>query len=215
VSALRHSGDEAPRVLLVHGIWNAKVWMWPFVRLMREQGFAPELFGYVSVFGTPERAAERLIAHLRRDPVRHLIGHSLGGLIALEALRRAPELPVERVACLGSPLSGSAAACALAERAGLRWALGRSAELLLRGCPPWQGGAAVGAIAGDRPRGLGRLFADLEGASDGTVSIAETRLPGLTDHCIVSASHSGLVLSAAAARQAAHFLRHGHFLPRT
>ena len=36
-----------------------------------------------------------------------LVGHSLGGLVALEALRRQPDLPVSRVVCLGSPLRGS------------------------------------------------------------------------------------------------------------
>lgn len=204
---------QSPRVLLVHGIWNAKAWMWPFARLIRAQGFAPELFGYLSVFGTPERAAERLAARLRADPVAYVIGHSLGGLVALEALRAAPELPVGRVVCLGSPLCGSAAARGLAARPGLRWALGRSDQLLQRGCPPWQGAAAVGAIAGDRPHGLGGLFAKFQAPSDGTVAVAETQLPGLSDHCLVPASHSGLVLSPAAARQAAHFLRHGRFVP--
>jgi pimeloyl-ACP methyl ester carboxylesterase len=205
------SSDSPPRVLLIHGIWNARAWMWPFARLMRRQGFAPEVFGYHSVFGPPERAANRLAAHLRQKPTDYIIGHSLGGLIALEALRSAPDLSVKRVVCLGSPLLGSAAARALAERAALRWALGHSDALLLRGCPPWQGTAQVGMVAGDLARGLGGLFAHFDGPSDGTVAVAETRLPGLSDHCVVPASHSGLVLSDAAARQAAHFLRHGRF----
>jgi hypothetical protein len=41
--------------------------------------------------------------------------------------------------------------------------------------------------------------------------VAETRLPGLTDHCVVETSHTGLLLSADAARQVAHFLLHGRF----
>jgi pimeloyl-ACP methyl ester carboxylesterase len=210
-SADSAAADSPARVLLIHGIWNAKVWMWPFARLLRRQGFSPELFGYVSVFGPPERAAEQLIARLRRDPIPHLVGHSLGGLVALEALRRAPDLPVQRVVCLGSPLLGSAAACALAARPGLRWALGRSEALLQRGCPPWQGSAELGVIAGDRPYGLGGVFADLDGPSDGTVWVAETRLPGVADHCVIDESHSSLVLSPAVARQAAYFLRYGRF----
>jgi len=43
------------------------------------------------------------------------------------------------------------------------------------------------------------------------VRVAETCLPGLADHCTVHASHSGLLLSAHAARQSMHFLRHGCF----
>ena len=34
---------------------------------------------------------------------------------------------------------------------------------------------------------------------------------GLAAHCVVPASHTGLVFSAHAARQAAHFLREGRF----
>ncbi|KAG1251594.1 hypothetical protein G6F65_018284 [Rhizopus arrhizus] len=51
----------------------------------------------------------------------------------------------------------------------------------------------------------------MDDASDGTVALAETRLPGLSDHCVVRTSHSGLVVSPDAARQTAYFLRHGQF----
>ena len=198
-------------VLLVHGIWNARAWLMPFALRLRREGLVPTVFGYDSVWRDPETAGDRLIALLRRRPVEALVGHSLGGLVILEALRRAPDLPVKRVVCLGSPLRGSAAAAGLAARPPLGLALGRSRALLERGCPPWTGAAEVGVIAGDRAKGLGGLFAALDGASDGTVTVAETRLDGLADHCVLPASHSGLVLSADVAAQTAHFLRFGHF----
>jgi hypothetical protein len=72
-------------------------------------------------------------------------------------------------------------------------------------------GIDVGMIAGCVPRGLGGLFAGFRGDHDGTVAVAETRVPGLADHVVVRASHSGLLFSDAVARQAAHFLRHGRF----
>ncbi len=200
-------------VLLVHGIWNARHWLAPFALRLRREGLSPALFGYASVLGEPDRAADRLIAQLRRHPVEHLVGHSLGGLVILEALRRAPELPVKRVVCLGSPLRGSAVAGAIGARAPLSLLLGRSRGLLETGCPPWAGPAEVGVVAGDRPRGVGGWFVRFDGDSDGTVTVAETRLPGLADHCVVPASHSGLVLSAAAAVQTVAFLREGRFRP--
>ena len=88
---------------------------------------------------------------------------------------------------------------------------GRSAALLCDGLPAWEGHVAVGMVAGHVPRGVGRLLAAVDAQSDGTVGIAETRLPGLCDHCLVAASHSGLVLSPEAARQAVAFLRNGGF----
>ena len=113
--------------------------------------------------------------------------------------------------CLGSPLCGSGAARDLGRRAWTAPVLGRSGTLLQAGCAPWQGAVPVGMVAGNVARGIGRLITRFEGASDGTVGLEETRLPGLAAHCVVPASHTGLVFSADAARQAAYFLREGRF----
>jgi pimeloyl-ACP methyl ester carboxylesterase len=199
-------------VLLLHGIWNARAWVGPLAWRLRARGFQVETFGYSSVLGGPEVAVPQLLERLQQRGPVSLVGHSLGGLVALEALRQAPGLQVERVVCLGSPLRGSGTARTLAEH-GWAAALGRSSELLLDGLPDWQGEAKVGLIAGCVPHGLGSLLGALEGDSDGTVALAETRLPGLADHCVVRCSHSGLVFSLDAARQTAQFLRHGRFHP--
>ena len=66
-------------------------------------------------------------------------------------------------------------------------------------------------IAGRVPHGLGALFAGFDGEHDGTVAVAETQLPGLADHVVVDASHSGLLFSAEAAEQTIAFLRRGRF----
>ena len=202
------------RVLLIHGIWNAKAWLSPLASRLREAGFAPEVFGYSSVFGGPDVAVPELIARLRAtDGPVTLVGHSLGGLIALEALRQAPDLPVSRVVCLGSPLRGSGAARGLAGRTWTAPVLGRSSHLLQRGFERWEGKPPVGMVAGNVAHGVGRYFARFDGESDGTVAVAETRLPGLADHCVVASSHSGLVFSPEASRQAVNCLRDGHFSP--
>ena len=120
---------------------------------------------------------------------------------------------MRRVVCLGSPLHGSLVARNLGRHRATAWVLGRSRGLLQGGCPPWQGQARVGVVAGTVARGAGRLLARFDGPSDGTVAVAETRLPGLADHCVVAASHTGLVFSRAAADQAAAFLRDGRFAP--
>ena len=201
------------RIVLLHGIWNARAWVGPLAWRLRAQGFMVDTFGYPSVFGGPEVAVPQLVEHLRgRGPVA-LVGHSLGGLVALEALRVAPELEVPRVVCLGSPLCGSETVRALASH-GWSAALGRSGGLLLHGLPEWKGRAEVGLVAGSVPHGLGALLGAVHADSDGTVALAETRLPGLADHCVVAASHSGLVLSPEGALQTATFLREGRFLQR-
>lgn len=207
----RVTAGRKPRVLLLHGIWNAKAWLVPLAARLRAAGFETEAFGYPSVFGGPDVAVPRLISRLQGSEPLALLGHSLGGLVALQALNQRPELPVTHVLCLGTPLRGSDAARGLARHAWAAPALGRSAGLLQAGFDRWEGRARVGMVAGNVAHGLGRHFTRFDGESDGTVALEETRLPGLADHCVVASSHSGLVFSVEAARQAAHFLEHGRF----
>lgn len=200
---------DTRRVLLVHGLWlHGASMRWLGARL-REAGFEPREFSYASVGGGPDAAVPRLVDAIGTTPT-HLVAHSLGGLVALTALREA-RLPVPRLVCLGSPLCGSGAARDLGRRAWTAPVLGRSGGLLQAGCPPWEGTVPVGMVAGNVARGIGRLITRFGGESDGTVALEETRLPGLAAHCVVPASHTGLVFSAHAARQAAHFLREGRF----
>lgn len=198
------------RVVMLHGIWMPGVSMaWLGARLSAA-GFEPEVFAYAGAGGGPEATIPRLIDSLRRSP-GNVLAHSLGGLITLSALRDHPELPVRRVVCLGSPLLGSSAAGGMARHSWSAPALGRAAQLLQDGCPPWQGQAQIGLIAGRSPHGLGRYFGQFDGDSDGTVAVSETRLPGLAAHEVIQASHSGLLFSAQAARMAEAFFRRGRF----
>lgn len=198
-------------VLLVHGLWMPPLAMRGFASRLRASGYRTAVIGYRSIVGSTDAAVQRLRGRLRDGPPTHVVGHSLGGLIALQALRAEPTLPVARVVCLGTPLGGSDVARTLSRHALLALYLGRSAAVLRAGCGGRPAGVDVGMIAGDRPRGLGALVARFEDAHDGTVSVAETRAPWLADHVVIDASHSGLLLSAEAARQTDGFLRQGRF----
>jgi hypothetical protein len=140
----------------------------------------------------------------------HVVAHSLGGLIAIEAYRRFTGLPDGRLVCLGSPLGGSSAARGLLKRQ-LGWLAGRSGPLLGEGPAALPEGREIGMIAGTQSIGLGHLFGRLQGENDGTVGVAETRVPGLAAHATVPVSHSGLVFSADVAAMAERFLHSGRF----
>ena len=71
----------------------------------------------------------------------------------------------------------------------------------------------VGMIAGARSFGLGKFFGAVDGLNDGTVAVWETRLPGLTDHAVIQASHSGMIFSPLTAELTANFLETGYFRP--
>src|SRR5690606_36647925 len=74
-------------VLLIHGISNAGFWLSSLAAKLRAAGFAPRIWTYDSVRGGGAAAARALGERLRDGPEIDIVGHSLGGLVALEALR--------------------------------------------------------------------------------------------------------------------------------
>ena len=202
-------------VILLHGIWMRGITLHPLARRLHSAGYAVETLDYASVFGGLETAAARLRERMRAidaDAV-HLVGHSLGALVALEAAREPHALPPGHIVCLGPPLRGSAAARGLARVPGGRWLMGHSAQVLAEGVDAWTGSRDVGVIAGSLPFGLGAALGTLGAQHDGTVAVAETRLPGIADHCTITTSHSGLLFSSEAADLTIRFLRAGRFAP--
>ena len=201
-------------VILLHGLWMRGFALGLLHRRLMAEGYRVHRFDYLSVVMPQADILDRLHVRMRTltpGPV-HLVGHSLGGLLALRACRDTPGLPPGRIVCLGSPLKGSAAVRAFARLGRMGEALlGSNRDLLERGFERWDGAREVGVIAGRVPLGLGAMVGQLEGEHDGTVAVAETRLPGITDHVVVEASHLGLLFSQEAAMLATRFLRHGRF----
>jgi hypothetical protein len=76
---------------------------------------------------------------------------------------------------------------------------------------PWQGQRQLGSIAGSIAIGISLLLSDLPRPNDGTVSVAATRLEGMSDHLVVKTTHMGLLFSRRAAAQVIAFLEHGRF----
>ena len=189
-------------------------------RLEREYGMRVSLFSYPSVRGTLDENAAALANFIHesgRDHA-HLIGHSLGGVLALRMYANYPDSLPGRVVCLGSPLTGSRAASFMNE---FEWAeeiIGRSVPdaMIHRTANDWAAEIAqqrdIGVIAGNVPLGFGRLVANFDEDNDGTVSVSETQLEGAKDHMIMPVSHKGMLVSADVADQSAAFIRRGNFL---
>jgi pimeloyl-ACP methyl ester carboxylesterase len=200
-------------VILLHGLWMRGFTLVALRHRLEQAGFSVDLYDYASVFRSAEVSVENLLQRVRSEKSRrtHFVGHSLGGLIAMQALQREPGISRGRVVCLGSPLRGSAVARGVAQLPGGSLIIGKNLEILRSGIDRWDGKQQVGAIAGRLPIGFGFAIGALTSPHDGTVSVAETELPGLTDHCIVPATHTGLLFSAEAAGQAIAFLRGARF----
>ena len=108
------SVQEREAVLLLHGLWMNRHVMRYLEVALRRAGFAPQALGYRSMRGALAEHCERLahcIAALA-SPRVHLIGHSMGGVIALAFLaRHAADPPLRprlgRALLLGAPVAGS------------------------------------------------------------------------------------------------------------
>jgi hypothetical protein len=203
-------------VVMVHGLWMTGVESGLLrQRLESEYGFVTRQYSYRSV---SDGLKDNMI--LLRDFIRaapggtvHVVGHSLGGLLALHTLTEFPDPRPGRIVCLGSPLRGSIAARAVS---GLPFGpeiLGRTIQeaVLNGGLAEYRGGREIGVIAGTLGMGLGVVIENMPEPNDGTVAVEETKLPGIKDHIELPVSHTGLLVSAAVASQTAFFLRHGEF----
>jgi pimeloyl-ACP methyl ester carboxylesterase len=188
--------------------------------LETQHGFEGHLFSYPSVRGSLRENTdllENFVAHIDAPEV-HLVGHSLGGVLALRMLSLNPHSKPGRVVCLGSPLSGSRAAEILHRSDWGSVILGKTIAdgVVHKAANEWAGDVIddrdVGSIAGTTPVGIGRLVANFKEANDGTVAVAETELPGLKDHICLPKSHSTLVLSRDVADHVAAFLKSGAFI---
>jgi len=212
-----YNAGMTEHVILLHGVWMRGLTLVSLARRLRLAGFGVDVLDYASVFGSVDATCERVRSRMREvDADRvHLVGHSLGGLVALESVRGANELPHGNVVCIGPPLRGSAVARGLDGLPGGHWLLGRSRDALVGGVEHWDGSRPLGVIAGRLPFGLGVTVGTLTAPHDGTVAVEETHLPGVTDHCTVDATHTGLVFSSAVADLAIGFLRNGRFAPVT
>ena len=200
-------------VVLVHGLWMTGADMTLLRRRLRRCGFHTLQFRYQSLRVDPDTVAAALADYLQRLqlPCVHLVGHSLGGLVIHKALTARPGLPVGRVVTLGTPHLGSGVAQALAGTLRGRVFLGRAEPLLCAGAGPWQMNVELGVVAGTLSMGVGRLFGALPEPNDGTVTVAETRVPGARELLTLPLSHMALLVSREAASAVCGFLQHGRF----
>ncbi|OGA23803.1 MAG: hypothetical protein A3H34_01505 [Betaproteobacteria bacterium RIFCSPLOWO2_02_FULL_67_19] len=199
-------------VIVLHGLWVPGLVMSPLAARLALEGFRCHLFRYAGRGHPLEANAERLLRFARERGPAHFVGHSLGGLVILEALAATPAVAVGNVVLLGTPARGSFAGRRFAGHRFGRWLLGRSESLWReRSAICWTRTEPLGVIAGTMPLGLGRALGRLPGSNDGVVCVEETEVEGMRDRVILSVSHSAMIVSARVAAQTAAFLRDARF----
>jgi hypothetical protein len=209
--------DEPGHVVLLHGLGRSPLTFRYAEQRLRRAGFATSNLGYPSrrapIEALADAVAERLPADAR--PL-HFLTHSLGGSVRRCLVQRRRPAHLGRVVMLGPPNGGSQLATRLQPRWYYRWLMGPAGQQIgadLASVPNRLGPVdfPLGVIAGSQSIDPFRFL--VSGASDGKVSLDETRVEGMTDWWSLPRGHSFLMFDARVIDQAAHFFRHGRFAP--
>jgi pimeloyl-ACP methyl ester carboxylesterase len=209
-------------VVLLHGISRTTRSFRKMQAAIEASGFATLNLGYASRQKALELLAEDIhpaIEHFADglEGSIHFVGHSMGGLLARVYLAKYRPKRLGRVVMLGTPNRGSEIADRLKDFAAYRLYFGPAGQQLITSrdnaldaiIPPVD--YPVGIIAGNRSLyPIASAFL-LPKPNDGRVSVENTKLDGMTDHVMISASHPWLVRNAVAIGQTIAFLRDGRF----
>ncbi|MBW2426546.1 MAG: alpha/beta hydrolase [Deltaproteobacteria bacterium] len=183
------------------------------------RGYRVSNIDYSSRVARIEDASDAVFAQLderlsHSSPV-HFVTHSLGGLVLRCLLARHEIASAGRAVMLAPPNRGSELADRLrslglfARLLGpLAAQLGTRPEDLPQRLPSPT--IPFGVVAGSRWLNPAGPFW-LEGAHDGTVSVASTRLEGMSDHLVLPFTHTFIMNRSEVARQVDAFLQAGRF----
>lgn len=208
--------DADELVVFVHGLWMTGFDQWWLRRGVARHGYCVKQFTCPTLRCDVKQNAARLNDFLLKQDARfetiHLVGHSLGGLVIRQLFHDYPQQRAGRIVTLGTPHNGSTIAQIFDSSHIGQLLLGKSRlHGLLGGMPPWQGERELGVIAGTRDHGVGRLCCQLPAPNDGTITVEETRLQGMTDHIELPVSHSAMLLSNEVVKQVVNFIEQGRF----
>ncbi|KQT76902.1 alpha/beta hydrolase [Methylobacterium sp. Leaf466] len=211
-------------VLLLHGIARRAASLAGLERAFRAAGYATLNLDYPArkapLEDLVERIAPEVAAFAGSVAALHMATHSMGGLLARALVTRHRPANLGRVVMLGPPNGGSEIADRLWRLAPYRLFFGPAGAQLtttpdaalraLLGRVEYP----LGIIAGDRSLSPLESWLMLPGPDDGRVTVARTKVAGMTDHVTLHATHSLMMNNATVVAQALHFVRVGSFATR-
>ncbi|MBN1534891.1 MAG: alpha/beta hydrolase [Spirochaetes bacterium] len=216
-TAVRKSRDY---VVLLHGISRSPRSMRRIETALAAQGYSVINFGYPSTRESIEEIAANLHMTIGGIPPGksriHFVTHSLGSIVVRYYLHRYRTPRLGRIVMIAPPNRGSQLARHLSRWKAYRQVFGRAGEevtgapgTIPQVIPPPK--AEFGIIAGGLGFPLG-LNPFLPGDNDGTVSVEETKLPGMKDFILLRGQHSLLLLQGDVIRNIVQFLKEGCFI---
>ena len=211
-------------VVLLHGLGRTHRSMGPMAAFLASAGYHTANIDYPSTDDVIEALAEAAVTEgiascrsaVPGTPI-HFVTHSMGGILVRYYLarHRVPELG--RVVMISPPNQGSEVAEALRGLPFYRWLNGPAGQQL--GTGPGSLPAALGPV--DFPLGIITgsessifdfwLSGVFTGENDGKVSVARTKVAGMTDFIVVPHSHTFIMQQDDVMAQVRFFLKNGRF----
>lgn len=214
--------DSTECVVLLHGLnrsWRA---MQPLAEALQEVGYSTANVDYPSQLGTIEQIAPVAVrlgvqsCESAGASRVHFVTHSLGGILLRYENEREPIDNLGRVVMLGPPNQGSELVDRTVDWPGIEVLSGPAGRQLgtTSGSMPAKLGPIdfeLGVIAGTRTINV-LASAMLPDSDDGKVTVASTRIDGMSDFLVVENSHRYITRSDVVVRNTQSFLKTGRFL---
>ena len=206
------------QVVLLHGIAKSRTSMDSLASSLTTAGYQVINLDYPSTDTTIEAQASLLLPEIKAsiipDRTVHMVGHSMGGLIALVLAEQLQDYRLGRMVQLGTPNGGSEVADWLEHNALFKRFYGPAGGQLTTQA---RGQHAVDDLSIELGIIAGKLSVDplssliIPGKDDGKVAVMRTTHPGMRDHITLNVAHPFLPRSKRAQRQVRHFLKYGTF----
>ncbi len=217
---LRAPADGRRRVVVLqHGMWRTAAALGRLERTLRAHGYEVHNESYPSTRGTIQQFAQQLHDQVERicaEPVDDLyfVGHSMGGLVIEQYLRRPDARPVAGCVYLATPHRGAILADLRKHWFLFRLVMGTGAALQLSpGDPLYEQPIPLPERSGTVVGTLGAGNSSIPGDDDGTVGVAEATFPGAADSVTLPLGHTRMAMDPDVCVQVLHFLRYGAFAP--
>lgn len=220
-SSVTSAETDRECVVLLHGLFRSSVAMKPLEWHLESQGYTVVNQDYASISFPIEELAEVAVGQgidacqaQGIFPI-HFVTHSLGGLLVRQYAGQHAMPESTRVVMLGPPNQGSQVADYYGSFTFLGDLepvaidqLGTGEQSLARQLGPVE--FQLGVIAGNIRSGT-FLPGFPDEPSDGTVTVAETIVPGMLDFLQMPVVHTFMIWNPMVWSQAVHFLRDGQF----